>query len=83
MTLNKRRKYSNFKPFNECCYTALHVSQDIYKEYLGVTLKTGGEWEFIRYNPQEKIDKNTARMLRKASRIENSKKEERQLGQSR
>jgi hypothetical protein len=82
MTLNKRRKYSNIKPFNDCCAVALHDAKDIFKEYLGTTLKTGGEWEFIRYNPQEKIDKNTARMIKKASRIISSKEGRAPTGQT-
>jgi len=80
--VNQRRKYWNIKLFNDSCATALHDAQDIFKEYLGTTLKTGGEWEFIRYNPQEKIDKNTARMIRKASRIINSKEGRAPTGQT-
>jgi len=67
--VNKRRQYSNIKPFNDCCATALHVAKERYVESLGATIRAGGEWEFIITNPEPKIDKNTRRMIRKASRI--------------
>src|SRR5580765_4820068 len=57
MTLNKRRKYSNIKQFNDCCATALHVASDRWVESLGATVRTGGEIDFIVCNPQQKIDK--------------------------
>jgi len=73
--VNQRRKYSNIKYFNDRCATALHVAKERYVESLGATIRTGGEWEFIITNPQPKIDKNTRRMIKKASRINNSKEE--------
>jgi hypothetical protein len=78
--VNQKRKYSNWKQFNECCYTAQHDAADIFKEQLGVTLKTGGEWEFIKYNPQEKIDKHTTRMVKYSNRNRNRNRKEKAIG---
>jgi hypothetical protein len=80
--VNQRRQYSNIKPFNDCCATALHVAKERYVESLGATIRTGGEWDFIITNPEPKIDKNTRRMIRKASRINNSKEGRAPTGQT-
>ena len=52
--VNQRRKYSNFKQFNDACYTAVHEAKDVYVESLGATVRTGSEIDFVREDPQEK-----------------------------
>jgi len=71
--VNQRRKYvkMEFAP-NGVIGRAAHEAVDVWKPTLGATIRTGGEIDLIKCNPQEKINKNTARMIRKASRI-NSK----------
>jgi hypothetical protein len=87
MPLNKRRKYSNIKKFNDCCGTALHEATDKFLGDEGAVIRTGGEIDFIKSDPKEKIDKHTVRMVkysrRKAisSNVQTGSK--RQLGQSR
>jgi len=66
MGLNKRRKYSNFKPFNDCCATALHEAKDVWVESLGATIRTGSEIDFIVCNPQTKNEKKMNRSLKYA-----------------
>jgi hypothetical protein len=68
MTLNKRRKYSNIKKFNDCCGTALHEATEKYVESLGATIRTGGELDFVVINPQVKIAKKNRNILRKVTR---------------
>jgi hypothetical protein len=74
--VNQRRKYvkMEFAP-NGVIGTAAHQAVDVWKPTLGATIRTGGEIDLIKCNPQEKIDKNTRRMIRKASRIINNSKE--------
>lgn len=81
--VNQRRKYvkMEFAP-NGVIGTAAHEAVDIWKPTLGATLRTGGETDFVHYNPQEKIDKNTARMIRKASRMNSSKEGRAPTGQT-
>ena len=68
--VNQRRKYvkMEFAP-NGVIGTAAHQAVDVWKPTLGATIRTGGEIDLIKCNPQEKIDKNTARILRKARSI--------------
>lgn len=80
--VNQRRNYSNFKYFNDCCATALHEPTDKFLGDEGAVIRCGGELDLVRCNTKELVDRNTVRMLRKASRI-NAKKEERLKGQSR
>jgi hypothetical protein len=63
MPLNKRRKYSNFKQFNDACYTAVHEAKDVYVESLGATVRTGGELDFVKEDKCQKRNK-TDRYLR-------------------
>jgi hypothetical protein len=80
--VNQRRKYSNIKKFNDCCGTALHEATDKFLGDEGAVIRCGGEIDLVRMNTTALIDKNTNRMLRKASRI-TATKEERLKGQSR
>ena len=66
--VNQRRKYSNIKPFNDCCATALHVASERWVESLGATVRTGGEIDFIVCNPQAKNEKKMNRSLKYAIR---------------
>ena len=72
--VNQRRKYSDFKQFNDCCYTALHEAKDEFKEYLGATMKTGGEIDFIKMDRDEirtrVIDRNRRKLERLAKNVE-------------
>jgi hypothetical protein len=52
--VNQRRKYSNIKPFNDCCSSALHVAEDRWVPTLAATVRTGAEKDFIKEDPQEK-----------------------------
>lgn len=49
--------------------TATHEGVDRWIPNLGAIVRAGGETDLLKRYPQEKIDKNTARMLKKASRI--------------
>ena len=53
MTLNKRRKYSNIKPFNDCCSTALHEATDKFLGEEGAVIRCGGELDLIKRDPKE------------------------------
>jgi hypothetical protein len=66
--LNKRRKYSNFKYFNDTCATALHEITDKFLGDEGAVIRTGGEIDFVKCNPQEKIAKKNRNILRKVTR---------------
>jgi hypothetical protein len=70
MTLNKKRKYGliKFAP-NGVIGQAAHEAVDIWKAELGATLRTGGEWDLVVSNPEYKVYRNTARMIRKAKRL--------------
>lgn len=68
--VNQRRKYSNFKQFNDACYTAVHEAKDVWVESLGATIRTGGELDFVVINPQTKITKKNRNILRKVTRIQ-------------
>ena len=77
--VNQPRKYSKiYWAKNGVIGQAAQVAVDRYVESLGATIRTGGSQDFVVCNAQER---NTARMLRKASRIIAGKKEERQPGQ--
>ena len=52
--VNQKRKYFNFRQFNDACYTAVHEAKDVYVESLGATVRTGSEIDFVREDPQEK-----------------------------
>ena len=72
--VNQRRKYSNFKPFNDTCATALHEAKDVYVESLGATVRTGAELDFIKMDRKElankQIDRNRMKLERFAKREE-------------
>jgi predicted nuclease with TOPRIM domain len=74
MPLNKRRKYSNFKQFNDACYTALHEAKDEFKEHLGATMKTGGELDFVKMDRLERVEKEIARYNRTLDKLYNKHK---------
>jgi len=81
MALNRKRKYGLIKwAPNGVIGQAAQVAVDRYVESLGATIRTGGEIDLIKCNPQEKIDKNTRRMLRKASHILGDKTKSAGLG---
>jgi len=72
--VNQRRKYSNIKPFNDCCATALHEAKDVYVESLGATVRCGGELDFIKMDRDEirtrVIDRNRRKLERLAKNVE-------------
>jgi|SRR4029078_11265191 len=82
--VNQRRKYSDFKQFNDCCYTALHEAKDEFKEYLGATMKTGGEIDFIKMDRDEirtrVIDRNRRKLERLAKNVKTEELVSRLLG---
>jgi hypothetical protein len=78
--INQRRKYSNFKYFNDCCATALHEATDKWVESLGCTLKAGGEKDFIISNYYQKVAKKNRNILRKVTRCQQQKPSERLTG---
>jgi len=81
MALNRKRKYGLIKwAPNGVIGQAAQVAVDRYVESLGAPIRTGGEIDLIKCNPQEKIDKNTRRMLRKASHILGDKTKSAGLG---
>jgi hypothetical protein len=77
--VNQRRNYSNFKYFNDTCATALHESTDKFLGDEGAVIRTGGEVDFVKCNPQEKIAKKNRNILRKVTRIQ-AKPSERPTG---
>jgi len=85
--VNQQRKYSNIKKFNDCCAIALHEATDKFLGDEGAVIRCGGELDFIKNDPTEKIDKHTLRMIKYANRkaigsnVQTDSK--RQLGQSR
>jgi len=84
MPLNKRRKYSNIKKFNDCCGTALHEAKDVYVESLGATVRTGAEIDFIKMDRDEirtaVINRNKRKLDRLAKRLETEELVSRLLG---
>jgi len=72
--VNQRRKYSNIKPFNDACATALHEAKDVYVESLGATVRTGAEIDFIKMDRDEirtrVIDRNRRKLERLAKNVE-------------
>jgi hypothetical protein len=69
MTLNKRRKYSNIKPFNDTCATALHEATDKFMGDEGAVIRTGGELDFIKMDRDEIRSKVIARNQRKLDKL--------------
>ena len=67
--VNQRRKYSNIKPFNDCCATALHEAKDVYVESLGATVRCGGELDFIKMDRKELANKQIDRNRRKLEKL--------------
>ena len=67
--VNQRRKYSNIKPFNDCCATALHEAKDVYVESLGATVRCGGELDFIKMDRKELANKQIDRNRRKLDKL--------------
>lgn len=51
--LNKKRKYSNFKYFNDCCATAVHEATDKFMGDEGAVIRCGGELDLIKRDPKE------------------------------
>ena len=84
MPLNKRRKYSNIKKFNDCCATALHEATDKYVESLGATIRTGSEIDFIKMDRDEirtrVIDRNRRKLERLAKNVKTEELVSRLLG---
>ena len=74
MPLNKKRKYSNIKHFNDCCATALHEAKDVWVESLGATVRCGGERDFIKMDRKglanRQIDKNRRKLDKFAKNAE-------------
>ena len=72
--VNQRRKYSNFKQFNDACYTAVHEAKDVYVESLGATVRTGAEIDFIKMDRDEirtkVIDRNRRKLEKLAKNVE-------------
>jgi hypothetical protein len=72
--VNQKRKYSNFKQFNDACYTAVHEAKDVYVESLGATVRTGGEIDFIKMDSDEirtrVIDRNRRKLEKLAKNVE-------------
>jgi len=67
--VNQRRKYSNIKPFNDCCATALHEAKDVYVESLGATVRCGGELDFIKMDRKELANRQIDRNRRKLDQL--------------
>lgn len=84
MPLNKRRKYSNIKKFNDCCGTARHEATDKFLGDEGAVIRTGGEIDFIKMDRDEirtrVIDRNRRKLERLAKRIETEELVSRLLG---
>ena len=72
--VNQKRKYSNFKQFNDACYTAVHEAKDVYVESLGATVRTGAEIDFIKMDRDEirtaVINRNKRKLDKLAKRLE-------------
>ncbi len=72
--VNQRRKYSNIKPFNDCCSTALHEATDKFLGEEGAVIRTGGEIDFIKMDNDERrtriIDRNRRKLEKYAKREE-------------
>ena len=81
--VNQKRIYSNLKPFNDCCYTAVHEALDKFMGDEGAVIRTGGEIDFVVANPQTKIEKKNRNILRKVTRLQHTKNHSARLGQSR
>jgi len=71
--VNQRRKYSNIKPFNDVCSTALHEATDKFLGDEGTVIRTGGELDLIRenkeYHKMEKLHK-TNRYIRNKTKVD-------------
>ena len=80
--VNQRRQYSNIKPFNDCCATALPQATDRWVESLGATIRTGSEIDFVIVNPYQKIAKKNRNILRKVTRLQQSLPQSAGLGYS-
>jgi hypothetical protein len=82
--VNQKRKYSNFKQFNDACYTAVHEAKDVYVESLGATVRCGGEIDFIKMDRDEirtaVINRNKRKLDKLAKRLETEELVSRLLG---
>jgi hypothetical protein len=67
--VNQRRKYSNIKPFNDVCSTALHEATDKFMGDGGAVIRTGGEIDFIKMDRDEIRNKVIARNQRKLEKL--------------
>ena len=74
MPLNKRRKYSDIKWFNDCCANALHEPTEKLIEEAGAVIRCGGERDFIKEDPQEKRRLITERNSRTLDKYYNQAK---------
>lgn len=74
MPLNKKRKYSDIKPFNDCCATALHEATDKFLGDEGAVIRCGGEIDFIKMDRDEirtkVIDRNRRKLEKLAKNVE-------------
>jgi hypothetical protein len=73
MPLNKKRKYSNIKKFNECCGTALHEATDKFLGDEGAVIRTGGEIDLVRENkPLHQLERQhkTNRYIRNKTKVD-------------
>ncbi len=73
---NQRRKYSNIKPFNDCCSTALHEATDKFLGEEGAVIRCGGELDFIKLDRKELADRQNERNRRKLDKLCNNLKTE-------
>lgn len=67
--VNQRRKYSNIKPFNDSCATALHQATDKFLGDEGAVIRCGGETDFIKMDRKELANKQIDRNRRKLERL--------------
>lgn len=72
--VNQRRKYSNIKPFNDTCATALHEATDKFMGDEGAVIRTGGELDFVKSDPTEKRKLITERNRRTLDKYYNAAK---------
>jgi hypothetical protein len=71
--VNQRRKYSDIKPFNDCCATALHEATDKFLGDEGAVIRTGGELDLIRENrPMHNLERQhkTNRYIRNKTKVD-------------
>jgi len=69
--VNQKRRYSNIKSFNDTCATALHEATDKFLGDEGAVIRTGGEIDLIKDDPQERIRMEIARYNRNLEKLSN------------